>query len=415
MLMSINIRAIAFYLPQFHPVPENDVWWGKGFTEWRNVAKAKPLFPGHYQPHLPADLGFYDLRLPEVREAQAELARQHGIHGFCYYHYWFNGRRILERPFNDVLESGKPDLPFCLCWANENWTRVWDGGERNVLLEQQYSLEDDLAHIRSLIPAFKDPRYIRINGKPLFLVYRTELLPDPAETAALWQEEAIKAGLPGLYLARVENFVKGVDPNNIGFDAAVEFAPDASKGGEILFRGRIATLLGKLNLLPAVFRDNRVYSYPATVQGMLSKPEPGYRWFRCVSPMWDNSARRSVNANIFIGSTPTIFKQWLSKIVTRTRQCYSGDEQIVFINAWNEWAEGCHLEPDQRWGHAYLEAARDALTAAPDTAPPPPAAAVPRKLNKLKQIYWRTFRSISHVRTILTAALWHLKQRLPPQ
>jgi len=195
--MSTKIRAIALYLPQFHPVPENDEWWGRGFTEWRNVAKAKALFPGHYQPHLPADLGFYDLRLPEVREAQAELASQHGIHGFCYYHYWFNGRRILERPFNEVLESGKPDFPFCLCWANENWTRVWDGGERNVLLEQHYSFEDDLAHIRSLIPAFKDPRYIRINGKPLFLVYRTELLPDPAKTAALWQKEAIKAGLPG--------------------------------------------------------------------------------------------------------------------------------------------------------------------------------------------------------------------------
>ncbi len=410
-----KVRAIAFYLPQFHPVAENDEWWGKGFTEWRNVAKAKPLFPGHYQPHQPADLGFYDLRLPEVREAQAELARQHGIHGFCYYHYWFNGRRILERPFNDVLESGKPDLPFCLCWANENWTRVWDGGERNVLLEQKYSHEDDLSHIRSLVPAFKDPRYIRINGKPLFLVYRTELLPDPAKTAALWQEEAIKAGLPGLYLARVENFVKDVDPNSIGFDAAVEFAPDASKGGKILFRGRIATLLGKLNLLPAVFRDNRVYSYPATVQGMLSKPEPSYRWFRCVSPMWDNSARRSVNANIFIGSTPALFKQWLGKIVSRTRQRLEGDERIVFINAWNEWAEGCHLEPDQKWGHAYLEATRDALTAAPDTAAPPPAAAASREPNKLRQIYWRASRSMSSARTVLASVLWHLKQRLPPQ
>jgi lipopolysaccharide biosynthesis protein len=409
--MNTNIRAIALYLPQFHPVPENDEWWGRGFTEWRNVAKSRPLFPDHYQPHLPADLGFYDLRLPEVREAQAELACQHGIHGFCYYHYWFNGRRILERPFNEVLESGKPDFPFCLCWANENWTRVWDGGERNVLLEQKYSPEDDLAHIRSLIPAFKDPRYIRVNGKPLFLVYRTELLPDPAKTAALWQEEAIKAGLPGLYLARVENFAKNIDPNSFGFDAAVEFAPDASKAGEILFRGRLATLLGKLNFLPAAFRDSQVYSYPATVQGMLSKPEPAYRWFRCVTPMWDNSARRSVNANIFIGSTPQKYKEWLCKIATRTRQRYSGDEQIVFINAWNEWAEGCHLEPDQRWGRAYLEATRDALTAIHN----PDESLIPKKNvnkpNQLKQFYWRTSRSFSSLRTILATMLWHLKHR----
>lgn len=412
--MSTNIRAIALYLPQFHPTPENDEWWGKGFTEWRNVAKAKPLFPGHYQPHLPADLGFYDLRLPEVREAQAELARQHGIHGFCYYHYWFNGRRILERPFNEVLESDKPDLPFCLCWANENWTRVWDGGERNVLLEQHYSFEDDLAHIRSLVPAFKDPRYIRIDGKPLFLVYRTELLPDPAKTAALWQEEARKAGLPGLYLARVENFKKGIDPGDIGFDAAVEFAPDSSCAGTALFRGRVASLLGKLGLLPAVFRDSWLYSYPATVRGMLSKPERGYRWFRCVTPMWDNSARRSTNANIFIGATPSIYKQWLSKTVARTRQRHTGDEQIVFINAWNEWAEGCHLEPDQKWGREYLEATRDALTLTPVETPAPPAAK-PNAPSRFKHFYWRIAKSLSGMRTIIATLLWHLKHRLPPR
>ena len=410
-----SVRTIAFYLPQYHPVPENDEWWGKGFTEWRNVAKSKPLFPGHYQPHLPADMGFYDLRLPEVREAQAELARQHGIHGFCYYHYWFNGRRILERPFNEVLESGKPDLPFCLCWANENWTRVWDGGERNVLLGQHYSHEDDLAHIRSLMHAFKDPRYIRINGKPLFLVYRTELLPDPATTSALWQEEARKAGLPGLYLARVENFVKDVDPNSIGFDAAVEFAPDSSKAGKTLFRGRVSSLLSKLNLLPAVFQDNRVYSYPATVLGMLSKPEPNYRWFRCVSPMWDNSARRSVNANIFIGAKPSIYKHWLSRIIARTRQKYESDEQIVFVNAWNEWAEGCHLEPDQKSGRAYLEATRDALTEMPVKADSSPLVKSVNNPNYFKQIFWGVSEAISEMRTVATAVLWHLKHRLPPQ
>ena len=410
-----QVRAIAFYLPQFHPIPENDEWWGKGFTEWTNVTKAKPVFPGHYQPHLPADHGFYDLRLPEVREQQAVLAKEYGIHGFCYYHYWFNGRRILERPFNEVLASGKPDFPFCLCWANENWTKTWCGGSRDVLLEQNYSHEDDLEHIRSLIPAFKDPRYIRINGKPLFLVYRTELLPDPAKTAAIWQNEARKSGLPGLYLARIENFVQGVDPSSIGFDAAIEFAPDSSKAGTPLFSGHLASLLGKLNLLPTFFQDNHIYSYPATVHGMLSKPEKTYRWFRCVSPMWDNSARRSVNAAIFIGSTPAIYKQWFSKIITRTRQHHTGDEQIVFINAWNEWAEGCHLEPDQKWGRTYLEATRDALAVTPKTGEPVSSAKNITEQNRIKQLYWRMSQSIKDARTILTTMLWHLKHRLPPQ
>src|SRR5215475_4957626 len=180
-------RLVAFYLPQYHPIPENDEWWGTGFTEWTNVVSAKPVFAGHYQPHLPADLGFYDLRLPEVRQAQADLARNHGIHGFCYYHYWFQGRRLLRRPFDEVLRSGQPDFPFCLCWANENWTRVWDGSDKKLLIEQTYSADDDLAHIRWLAPAFRDPRHIRVEGKPLFLVYRARKLPDPLRTTSLWR------------------------------------------------------------------------------------------------------------------------------------------------------------------------------------------------------------------------------------
>ncbi len=179
-----GVRGIAFHLPQFHPIPENDEWWGKGFTEWTNVAKATPRFPGHYQPHLPADLGFYDLRLPEARAAQAELAARYGIYGFCYYHYWFSGRRLLERPVNEIWKSGEPDFPFCLCWANENWTRQWDGQNAQVLLEQHYSAADDLAHIRSLIPLFKDRRYIRVADRPLLLVYRASRLPEPEK---LWQ------------------------------------------------------------------------------------------------------------------------------------------------------------------------------------------------------------------------------------
>src|SRR5271170_3953131 len=198
-------RFIAFYLPQFYPTPYNDEWWGKGFTEWTAVARARPRFRGHYQPHLPADLGFYDLRLPEVREAQADLARQHGVYGFCYYHYWFNGRRLLERPLDAILELGKPDYPFCICWANENWTRTWDGLARNILIEQHYSEEDDFAHIRHLIPILEDRRYIRIEGKPLVLLYRVEVLPDAQKTAERWRTETQKAGLGDIFLMNVEN------------------------------------------------------------------------------------------------------------------------------------------------------------------------------------------------------------------
>jgi lipopolysaccharide biosynthesis protein len=190
-----QVRAICFHLPQYHPIRENDEWWGKGFTEWANVTRTRPRFKDHYQPHLPADLGFYDLRLPEARQAQADLARQHGIHGFCYYHYWFNGRRLLERPFNEILASGQPRFPFCLCWANENWTRRWDGQERDILLEQNYGDEDDLNHIRWLANAFRDPRYIRIQGKPIFLVYRLSRLPNPARTVKIWRNEAGALGV----------------------------------------------------------------------------------------------------------------------------------------------------------------------------------------------------------------------------
>src|SRR5581483_6181227 len=193
-------RVISFYLPQYHPTAYNDAWWGKGFTEWTNVAKAKPHFPGQYQPHVPAELGYYDLRSADVREAQVALARAYGVYGFCFYHYWFSGRRLLDEPLNAMLASGKPDFPFCICWANENWTRAWDGKSRQILVEQRYSAEDDMAHIRHLIPTLCDPRYIRIAGKPLVLIYRVELLPDSRTTATIWRDEALRAGLPGLFL-----------------------------------------------------------------------------------------------------------------------------------------------------------------------------------------------------------------------
>ena len=400
-----NIRPIAFYLPQFHPTPENDEWWGKGFTEWTNVTKARPLFPGHYQPQLPADMGFYDLRLPEARQAQAALAREYGIHGFCYYHYWFNGRRILERPFNEVLASGKPDFPFCLCWANENWTRVWDGGEKNVLLEQKYSHEDDLAHIESLIPAFRDERYIRIDGKPLFLVYRTGLLPNPARTAEIWREAAKRAGLSDLYLVRVESFGNEVDPRTIGFDASVEFAPFGGVMGKLKFSGTFHRLLAKLGVLSKGFIENSVIDYDTIVEGMLKRPTPDYKRFHGVTPAWDNSARRKQSALILDGATPQKYQAWLRTAADRTLRQREGEERLVFINAWNEWAEGNHLEPDLKWGRAYLEATRNALLGATQQkgaiASSDPAPDILVQVTAAKRIYWKALAFLKEQTSLL--------------
>lgn len=356
--MSDDVRAIAFYLPQYHPIPENDAWWGKGFTEWTKVVEARPLFHGHHQPQLPGALSFYDLRLPEVRAAQAQLATEHGIHGFCYYHYSFDGKRLLERPFTEVLASGQPNFPFCLCWANENWTRRWDGQNKEVLIAQNYSAEGDRAMIREVIPAFRDPRYIRVRNMPLFLVYRAGELPDPRTTARIWREEALAAGLPGLYLCRVESMSEAVlqqDPAQIGFDAACEFPPHGIR----VTKANIPT--------PGLDPDftGFIYDYAEVAQDYAARPTPGYRRFRGVMPSWDNTARTGRRANLAINSSPEAYRAWLETAVNRTRADTPGDERLVFINAWNEWGEGCHLEPDRRYGLAWLEATRAALKGIP--------------------------------------------------
>ena len=350
------MQSIAFYLPQYHPIPENDAWWGKGFTEWTNVTRAKPLFRRHYQPHLPADLGFYDLRLPEARQAQAELAQSYGIGGFCYYHYWFNGRRLLERPFNEVLHSGQPALPFCLCWANENWARTWDGLDKQVLMAQHYSPEDDLAHIRWLAPAFADPRYIRVNGKPLFLVYRAANMPNPQQSTERWRNEAQRLGLGELFLCKVESLAhdRG-NPAEQGFDAAVEFQPDV-QAITTRWQRRRWFLNQKLHLANGAL----IYDYKDMVEKALAQPLKPNR-FPCITPMWDNSARRKSGALIVDKSTPELYECWLRGTVEKIKTANA--EPLLFINAWNEWAEGNHLEPCQRWGRAYLEATKRGLGA----------------------------------------------------
>lgn len=354
-------RLLAFYLPQYHPIPENDRWWGPGFTEWTNVAEARPLFAGHEQPHIPADLGFYDLRSGDVREAQARLAREYGISGFCYYHYWFNGRRLLGRPLDEVLATGQPNFPFCLCWANENWTRVWDGGSDHVLMRQDYSEDDDRQHIRWLSQAFRDHRYIRIDGRPLLLVYRTSVLPDPVRTIAIWREEAGRLGVDEPFLCRVESFPdERSDPAALGFDAAVEFQPDWVKLGPPLRRTRRWKALRKLGVTNRAYGKHRIHEYGDVVECMLRRPPPPYRRYPCVTPSWDNTPRRQRRGLVLRNSTPELYERWLRKTIETSMSGPAG-QRLVFINAWNEWGEGAHLEPSRRWGRAYLEATRNAL------------------------------------------------------
>lgn len=355
------IRPIAIHLPQFHPIPENDEWWGMGFTEWTNVAKAKPLFEGHYQPHLPADLGFYDLRLEEARVAQANLAKAYGIYGFCYYHYWFNGRRLLERPLDDMLRTKTPDFPFMLCWANENWSRRWDGNEKEVLMEQHYSTRDDIEHITFLCNTFfRDERYIRVDDKPFFAVYRPTLFPDIRRTTDVWRETALKLGFKGLHLAYTQSFNIKEDPADMGFDAAIDFQPDFYTSVPLQRPGRLTRLSQRLLGKSSPYIDNYIRDYAQYVESVKKIPPPAYHQYPGLSPMWDNTARRKSGATLFDGSTPELYEDWLKHVVTRF-QPRSESENFIFINAWNEWAEGNHLEPCMKWGRAYLEATKRAL------------------------------------------------------
>jgi glycosyltransferase involved in cell wall biosynthesis len=343
--------VIAFYLPQFHPISENDEWWGRGFTEWDKVVRARPLFSGHGQPQLPTDLGFYDLRLPEARRAQAQLATEYGISGFCYYYYWFNGTKLLERPLEDMLASGEPDFPFCICWANENWTRRWDGLDDEILIEQEHSAEHDEEFFRDVLPILEDRRYIRVDGKPMLLVYRVSLLPDAAATARRWRALAQEAGLGELYLCAVQSF--GIDdPREYGFDAAVEFPPHPFTFPEV--RSSVRDLDPGFTGHMADYRD--------AMEHYLSRPEPEYAVHRGVMVGFDNTARRGTNAYLFHNESPRLYERWLREVVQRAQSGPRSTADLpIFVNAWNEWAEGAHLEPDNLRGHAFLEATRRAL------------------------------------------------------
>lgn len=350
---SPSVRLIAYYLPQFHPIAENDLWWGKGFTEWTNVSKACPLFSGHYQPHLPGELGFYDLRMPEVLYRQAALARQYGIYGFCIHHYWFNGNNLLGTPLKILLEHRDIDIRFCLNWANENWTRRWDGHDHDILMAQHYSPADDLDFARSLEPALADPRYIRINGRPLLMIYRPNIMPDPEATVERWRTHFQRAGFGDPYIVMPQVFDQK-DPRLFGMDAAAGFPPHLPGFLNPAIRRH-------LKLTNPAFRGT-VVSYEALVRGAMENRPTDFPLLPGVCPGWDNSPRRDEGGYVLYNSTPAKYERWLRGACDYALQ-RPKEEAIVFINAWNEWAEGAHLEPDRHFGYAYLAATARALSA----------------------------------------------------
>lgn len=348
-----RIRLVAFYLPQFHPVPENDAWWGPGFTEWSSVAGARPLYRGHAQPRLPADLGFYDLRVAEARQAQADLAARYGIQAFCYYYYWFDGRRILERPLDEVLASGEPDFPFCVCWANENWTRRWDGLDGEVLLRQSYGPAWAEAFIDDLIPILRDRRYLRYEDKPVLLVYRVGAIEGIRSVLETWRAECRAAGVGEIHVAGVR-FWDNSDIHSLGFDAAVDFPPHG-----IAVRNARAKLRGLRRDFSGLAYD---YEYAAAEYLRRSERDGKELVHRGLMTAWDNTPRRGSRAHLAYGASPEAYRRWLEGIL-RLDEAEGRSESLVFVNAWNEWGEGATLEPDQHFARGFLEATRDALEA----------------------------------------------------
>ncbi len=353
-----RVRVLAFYLPQFHPTPENDLWWGAGFTEWTNVVKAQPSYVGHNQPHLPADLGFYDLRNSEALAAQAALAGRYGVDGFVIYHYNFGSRRVLHRPLEVLLAHPEIAVGFCLCWANENWTKHWDGGTREILLEQSYDDATLDSVIADAVSAARDPRAITVAGRPLFLVYRPLKLPSAPEFAARCRAAFAEAGFDGVHLVYVES-MEAVDarvvPSDLGFDACVEFPP----------HGRAVPASDSPEIVKEGWAGYR-YDYPATVVDFIVRDSVPYKRYPAVFPSWDNTPRQPGYGSSFDHASPEAFGVYVEEKIEELRAFHDGGtadggERLLFVNAWNEWAEGAHLEPDTLYGHRWLEALRGAL------------------------------------------------------
>lgn len=363
-----NPQIIAFYLPQYHPTPENDEWYGKGFTEWTNVAKAKPQFKGHYQPRVPADLGYYDLRLPEVRKAQADLAKEAGIAAFCYYHYWFgNGKQMLEMPFNEVVETGEPDFPFCLCWANHTWYRkMWDSEKsilsKEILVKQEYPGEKDIEdHFYSLLNAFKDKRYYKIKGKLVFVLYKVENIPTVELFKNKWEELAKQNELPGFFfISYADDIARLNDVAQTNCDASILSlkTEPASKGAPTRFRKYQRVIISLLSKM--IRRPLHVFLYASIIKQLGNEVHMEDRIYPTLIPNWDYTPRRGAGGLIFHNSTPELFKKHVKqifKLIENKKQ----ENQIVFLKSWNEWGEGNYMEPDLKYGKGYINALREAI------------------------------------------------------
>ena len=380
----MKARVIAYYLPQFHPIPENDEAWGPGFTEWINVAQARPLFKGHYQPRIPADLGFYDLRLPEVREQQAAMAREAGVEGFCYWHYWFgNGKQLLERPFKEVLQSGKPDFPFCLAWANHDWTTAtWQkkGGAR-IIAKQEYPGEDDYRkHFDYVLPAFRDHRYITIDEKPLFAIYDPYKFADVRHFMQLWREWAQENGLKGVYFVAMCNAtttirrqddgtLERVMPNlessaqvyqsflDLGFDGVNS---NGKTRAEMLYSGKYLRIMGRLSRKFLPWMPAARFQYPRLMKHYFVAEDRWENVYPSIIPQWDRTPRAGNRGDIYLKATPDAFRQHIADAL----DVVSGkqpEHKILFLRSWNEWAEGNYVEPDLRFGHGVLDALRETI------------------------------------------------------
>ncbi|MEE9339140.1 MAG: glycoside hydrolase family 99-like domain-containing protein, partial [Methylococcaceae bacterium] len=354
-----HTRFIAFYLPQFHPISENDQWWGKGFTEWNNVTTATELFEGHLQPRRPTSLGYYDLRVPESVNAQFELAKQYGIDAFCYYYYWFDGKRVLERPLQDLVEGNTGPFPFCICWANEDWTRSWDGLSGEVLLAQKHSIESDFRFIQDIEPLLRHPDYIRQNDKLVLLIYRADKLATPKKTVKAWRKWCRKEGIGELHLCAVQSFGFD-DPRPYGFDAAVEFPPHSVH--EKYPDTKYYQELNEIQFTVEQFKGS-VFDYQTYADAFINRPREPYSLHRGCFLAWDNTARRKKSADIFHNFSVNQYRNWLSQ--STAKSAVENKQGLVFINAWNEWAEGAVLEPDSFFGYELLEATQQAKVLAP--------------------------------------------------